>query len=150
MARHPVIPKFGAFDNFSLSSAISIVTIWKKRNECLFTHNFLECFIWILSTRLRRLWLYKFCVHSVKAKYLFSDAANYPLDAIFYTLPHLGKKNEVAPEQKILPWTSMVVQWIRIRLLMQGTGVRSLAQLDSTRQEATKPARAPQLPSPWL
>ena len=30
MARHPVIPTFGAFDNFSLSSATSIVTIWKK------------------------------------------------------------------------------------------------------------------------
>ena len=78
-----------------------------------------------------------------KVKCFFSDAANYPLDAIFYTLPHLGKKNKVAPEQKTLQWTSMVVQWIRIRLLMQGTGVRSLAQLDSTCQGATKPVRAP-------
>ena len=113
MARDPVIPKFGAFDNFSLSSAISISHYLKKK-ECIFTHNFLECFILILSTRLRRFSLCKFCGHSVKAKCFFLDAANYPLDAIFYILPQLGTKNEVAAEQKTLQWTSMVVQWIRI------------------------------------
>ena len=50
--------------------------------------------------------------------------------------------------------TSLVVQWIRIRLLMQGTWVWSLAQEDSTHHRATKPmshnygAHTPQLLKP--
>ena len=35
--------------------------------------------------------------------------------------------------------TSLVVQWLRIRLPMQGTGVRALAQEDPTCRRATKP-----------
>ena len=40
--------------------------------------------------------------------------------------------------------TSLVVQWLRIPLPMQGTWVRSLVWVDSTSLGATKPA-APQL-----
>ena len=36
---------------------------------------------------------------------------------------------------------SLVIQWIRIRLPMQGTQVRSLVQEDSTCLGATKPLR---------
>ena len=35
--------------------------------------------------------------------------------------------------------TSLVAQWLRIRLPMQGTWVRALAQEDSTCRGATKP-----------
>ena len=51
-------------------------------------------------------------------------------------------------------WTSLVVQWLRIRLPMQGTWVQSLGQEDPTCRRATKPtshncwARAPQLLKP--
>ena len=51
-------------------------------------------------------------------------------------------------------WTSLVVQWLRIRLPMQGTRVQSLGQEDPTSRRATKPtshnywARAPQLLKP--
>ena len=38
-------------------------------------------------------------------------------------------------------WTSLVVQWLRIRLPMQGTRVQSLAREDSTSLRATKPMR---------
>ena len=38
-------------------------------------------------------------------------------------------------------WTSLVVQWLRIRLPMQGTQVGSLVQEDSTCRRATKPVR---------
>ena len=37
--------------------------------------------------------------------------------------------------------TSLVAQWLRIRLPMQGTRVRALAQEDPTCREATKPVR---------
>ena len=37
--------------------------------------------------------------------------------------------------------TSLVVQWLRIRLPMQGTQVRSLVQEDPTCRGATKPMR---------
>ena len=36
---------------------------------------------------------------------------------------------------------SLVVQWLRIRLPMQGTRVRALAQEDPTCRRATKPVR---------
>ena len=38
-------------------------------------------------------------------------------------------------------WTYLVVQWLRIRLPMQGTRVRSLVREDPTCHGATKPAR---------
>ncbi|KAJ8793328.1 hypothetical protein J1605_000323 [Eschrichtius robustus] len=38
-------------------------------------------------------------------------------------------------------WTSLVVQWLRIRLPMQGTQVRSLVREDPTYHGATKPVR---------
>ena len=40
-----------------------------------------------------------------------------------------------------LPGTSLVVQWLRIRLPIQGTRVRSLVKEDPTCREATKPVR---------
>ena len=39
------------------------------------------------------------------------------------------------------PGTSLVVQWLRIRLPMQGTRVRALVREDPTGHEATKPVR---------
>ena len=39
----------------------------------------------------------------------------------------------------MLSWTSLLVQWIRIRLPMQRTQVHSLVREDSTCREATKP-----------
>ena len=41
-------------------------------------------------------------------------------------------------KQKIMG-ASLVVQWLRIRLPMQGTWVRALAQEDPTCRRATKP-----------
>ena len=38
-------------------------------------------------------------------------------------------------------WTSLVAQWIRIRLPMQGTQVRALVWEDPTGCGATKPVR---------
>ena len=40
---------------------------------------------------------------------------------------------------KWVMWTSLVVQWLRIRLPMQGTQVRALVQEDPTCCRATKP-----------
>ena len=56
---------------------------------------------------------------------------------------------------KILEGTSLVVQWLRIRLPLQGTRVRALVREDPTCRRATKPvchnywACEPQLLSPW-
>ena len=41
--------------------------------------------------------------------------------------------------QKSPPWASPVVQWLRIRLPMQGTRVRALVREDPTCRRATKP-----------
>ena len=38
-------------------------------------------------------------------------------------------------------WASLLVQWLRIRLLMQGTRVRALVWEDPTCHGATKPVR---------
>ena len=40
---------------------------------------------------------------------------------------------------KILPMTSLMVQWIRTCLLMQGTQIQSLVWEDSASQGATRP-----------
>ena len=39
------------------------------------------------------------------------------------------------------PWASLVAQWLRIRLPMQGTWVRALVREDPTCRGATKPVR---------
>ena len=60
------------------------------------------------------------------------------------------------PENTIIRWhrASLVAQWLRIRLPMQGTRVRALVWEDPTCRGATKPvrhsygARVPQLWSP--
>ena len=58
-----------------------------------------------------------------------------------------GTENSQKPERTILPlknsyWrASLVAQWIRIYLPMQGTQVRSLVQEDPTCCGATKPVR---------
>ena len=39
------------------------------------------------------------------------------------------------------PWASLVAQWLRIRLPMQGTRVRALVREDPTCRGATKPLR---------
>ena len=43
--------------------------------------------------------------------------------------------------KKSLEGTSLVAQWLRIRLPMQGTQVRALVQEDPTCRIATKPVR---------
>ena len=40
---------------------------------------------------------------------------------------------------KITPWTSLVVQWLRIRLPVQETLVRALVQEDLTCRGAARP-----------
>ena len=52
------------------------------------------------------------------------------------SMPCLHKALEIS-----LTGTSLVVQWLRIRLPVQGTQVRSLVQEDSTCRRATKPMR---------
>ena len=42
---------------------------------------------------------------------------------------------------KSIPWASLVAQWLRIRLPMQGTWVQALVREDPTCCEATKPMR---------
>ena len=43
--------------------------------------------------------------------------------------------------KKVVDGTSLVVQWLRIRLPMQGTQVQALVWEDPTRHGATKPMR---------
>ena len=52
---------------------------------------------------------------------------------------------------KMKPGTALVVQWLRIHLPMQGTGVQSLAQEDPTCRRATKSVREAQVSrvGPW-
>ena len=51
-------------------------------------------------------------------------------------------------DQKNSYWTSLVAQWLRIRLPMQGTRVRSLVWEDPTCHGATKPVRHTTEPAP--
>ena len=51
-------------------------------------------------------------------------------------LERLKKKNKKLKQKA---WSSLVVQWLRIQLSMQGTQVRSLEGEDSTCHRATKP-----------
>ena len=44
-------------------------------------------------------------------------------------------------------WVFLVVQWLRISLLMQGTWVQSLVREDLTRLRATKPEHQTTEPS---
>ena len=46
---------------------------------------------------------------------------------------------QIKYEYKTTIWDFLVVQWLRIRLPMQGTQVRSLVREDPTCHEATKP-----------
>ena len=52
-------------------------------------------------------------------------------------VPTVKNKNKI----KITQETSLVAQWLRIHLPMQGTRVRSLFWEDPTRHGATKPVR---------
>ena len=47
----------------------------------------------------------------------------------------------VADLQSLISWASLVVQWLRIHLPMQGTRVRALVREDPTCRGATKPVR---------
>ena len=49
------------------------------------------------------------------------------------------KYSENQPVKSWVNWTSLVVQWLRIHLPVQGTQEPSLVWEDSTRQGATKP-----------
>ena len=48
-------------------------------------------------------------------------------------------ENTLAVIQKVKHRTSLVAQWLRIRLPMQGTRVRALVREDPTCRGATKP-----------
>ena len=52
-------------------------------------------------------------------------------------------RNETSCVLQLRPWrrASLVVQWLRIRLPMQGTRVRALVREDPTCRGATKPVR---------
>ena len=53
-----------------------------------------------------------------------------------------GLGNSLAVQQlRLRAWTSLVAQWLRIHLLMQGTQVRALVREDPTCRRATKPVR---------
>ena len=51
----------------------------------------------------------------------------------------VGEKNKEKKYKKFETRTSLVVQWLRIRLPMQGTWVRALVWEDPTCRRATKP-----------
>ena len=53
-----------------------------------------------------------------------------------FTLKSLGDLQKI-----LMPGTSLVVQWLRIRLPMQGIWVRALVRGDPTCRRATKPVR---------
>ena len=65
-----------------------------------------------------------------------------------------AKRGILLSFKKYNPWTSLVAQWLRIHLQMQGTQVRYLVREDPTCHGATKPlchnywAHAPQLLKP--
>ena len=56
------------------------------------------------------------------------------LGFVFLQIPQ-----EIRKRRELLWRTSLVVQWLRIHLPMQGTRVQSLVQEDSTCQRAIKP-----------
>ena len=53
----------------------------------------------------------------------------------------LGHHAQHRSELKERIWASLVAQWLRIRLLMQGTRVQALLWEDPTCRGATKPVR---------
>ena len=48
----------------------------------------------------------------------------------------LGKREKIT---KLMHWVSLVAQWLRIHLPVQGTQVQALVQEDPTCRRATKP-----------
>ena len=66
-------------------------------------------------------------------KVLLCSTGNY---IQYPVIKHNGKEYE-----KQCIGTSLVAQWLRIRLLMQGTWVRALVREDPTCRRATKPVR---------
>ena len=74
----------------------------------------------------------------------------YKQQNILQTIYLWGKKQDIrssSSEKVILTWkiyehgTSLVAQWLRIRLPMQGTRVQSLVWEDTTCRRVTKPVR---------
>ena len=51
----------------------------------------------------------------------------------------MGARGPFVCSLKKFPWASLVVQWLRIRLPMQGTWVRALVWEDPTCRGATRP-----------
>ena len=64
---------------------------------------------------------------------------------VFFTINEIEKDMEIRELLtnifllKSVSWTSLVVQWLRIHLPMQGTRVRTLVWEDPTCRKATKP-----------
>ena len=55
--------------------------------------------------------------------------------------PHLWKNIQETNKKKLRRGASLVAQWLRIRLPMQGTRVQALVREDPTCRGATKPVR---------
>ena len=83
------------------------------------------------------------------AAYTESDTVNHPdqlkngrnSSSTKFPMPAKGQPCEQALLKTAAPGTSLVAQWLRIHLPMQGTRVRSLVQEDPTCRGATKPVR---------
>ena len=56
-----------------------------------------------------------------------------------YLNPAAQSFSSLSPSQIWKPWTSLVVQWLRIHLPVQGTQVQSLVREDPTCHRAAKP-----------
>ena len=58
---------------------------------------------------------------------------------LFFLRTHEGQFSGMVSEIKYITRTSLVAQWLRIRLPVQGTWVRALVREDPTRHGTTKP-----------
>ena len=61
------------------------------------------------------------------------------MDKEIYTVLIQNNLHEILLNEKLKARTSLVAQWLRIRLPMQGTRVRALVWKDATCHGATKP-----------
>ena len=89
--------------------------------------------------------------HNLRIQLKKSDSVIYSLRKV--TLPLQPSLSSLVTWQyvlkKALCGTSLVVQWLRIHLPMQGTRVWSLVREDSTWRGATKPVSTTSQPCTW-
>ena len=70
-----------------------------------------------------------------------SPPGNFSFHHTYWILGSLLATNTVPAQEEHSVRASLVAQWLRIRLPMQGTRVRALVREDSTCRRATKPVR---------